>query len=138
MPRFPPGADLETPVSLIASEKPIDQILTALLDPLNLDYVILTEDLIAVTSRDQGERVDAEIHFYAAPNEEVSLDEALALADRIREKVAPETWKPDSKERGKIWIDPVSHSFYIRQTIRNQQKIRRLIQPGLVGKEISL
>jgi hypothetical protein len=132
------GADLETPVSLIASEKPIDQILTALLDPLNLDYVILTEDLIAVTSRDQGEKVDAEIHFYAAPNEEVSLDEALALADRIREKVAPETWKPDSKERGKIWIDPVSHSFYIRQTIRNQQKIRRLIQPGLVGKEISL
>ena len=131
------GAVMETPVKLIAKDRPMEQILSELLSPLGLEYVILTEDLIAVTAG-VTETYDAEIHFYAAPEDDVPLNEAIALADRIRKTVSPESWQTDSRSGGKIWIDPHSHSFHIRQTISNQFKIRRLLQSGLVGNGISL
>ncbi len=132
------GEVLETPVRLIVKEQPLEQVLSELLSPLGLKFVVLTEDLLAVTSSGAGEEFDAEIHFYATPEEDISLDEAAALADRIRKSVAPESWQTDSRSGGMIWIDPFSHSFYIRQTIANQIKVRRFLQSGLVGKEISL
>lgn len=131
------GAAMETPVKLIAKDRPMEQLLSELLSPLGLEYAVLTEDLIAVTAG-VTETYDAEIHFYAAPEDNVPLSEAIALADRIRKTVAPESWQTDSRSGGKIWIDPQSHSFYIRQTISNQFKIRRLLQSGLVGNGISL
>lgn len=132
------GASLETPVRLITTERPMEQVLMELLSPLGLEYVVLTEDLVAVTSGVINKEFDAEIHFYATPNDSVPLEEAAALADRIRKTIAPDSWQSDSKPGGKIWIDPESRSFYIRQTIVNQNKIRRFLQSGLAGKENSL
>ena len=129
------GTILETPVKLIASKQPLEQILTELLSPLRMEWVVLTENLLAVTTPDRGELFDTEIHFYAAPEEEVSVEEAAELARMIKENVAPSTW--NSEGGGMIWIDPSSRSFLIRQTLRNQRRIRRFVQPGLVGKENS-
>ena len=132
------GASLEAPVRLITTDRPMEQVLMELLSPLGLEYVVLTEDLVAVTSGVINKEFDAEIHFYATPNDSVPLEEAAALADRIRKTIAPDSWQSDSKPGGKIWIDPESRSFYIRQTIVNQNKIRRFLQSGLAGKENSL
>lgn len=129
------GTVLETPVKLIASEQPLEQILTELLTPLRLEWVVLTENLLAVTSPDRGEIFDTEIHFYAEPDEEVPVEKAAELAHEIKENIAPSTWNPEGG--GMIWIDPSSRSFLIRQTLRNQRRIRRFVQPGLVGKENS-
>lgn len=132
------GAVLETPVRLIAENQPMERVLSQLLGPLGVEYFVLTEDLLAVSTSSVGEVYDAEIHFYAVPEDDISLEEASGLANRIRESIDPESWHVDSRPGGKIWIDPQSHSFYIRQTLSNQIKIRRLLQSGLVGKEISL
>ena len=116
----------------------MERVLSQLLGPLGVEYFVLTEDLLAVSTSSVGEVYDAEIHFYAVPEDDISLEEAAGLANRIRESIDPESWHVDSRPGGKIWIDPQSHSFYIRQTLSNQIKIRRLLQSGLVGKEISL
>ena len=132
------GRALETPVRLMAKDQPMEQVLSELIAPLGLKFVVLTEDLLAVTSGAVDEGYDAEIHFYATPDDDVSPDEAVALADRICKSVVPESWQTDSQSGGKIWIDPSSHSFYIRQTISSQFKIRRFLQSALVGNGISL
>ena len=129
------GTALDTPVKLIATEQPLEQILSELFAPLRLEWVVLTENLLAVTSPDRGELFDAEIHFYAAPDEEVKIERVIELVRQVKENVAPSTWS--SEGGGKIWIDPVSRSFLIRQTLQNQRRIRRFMQHGLVGKENS-
>ena len=143
------GAGLDSQVRFAADDLPLDLILSDLLASLDLTEVILTENLLLVTSREEAaHKMTNEVHLWGDPERSISEEEFYHLVHQIRTEIDPSSWRKtggadsadsagsndgenadrlrgDDGGDGIIWFDSVSKSLLIRQSQPNQQAIRR-------------
>lgn len=117
------GAGRDSSVFLRVDSATIDQVLTSLLDPIGLSYIILGDNLILVTSKEKASSYETvEIHGFAALDEPKAFEEALGLSREMMKTVAPESWNVG---RSSIWLDLENGCWIVRQTQPVQREIRR-------------
>ncbi len=138
------GVQAGTAVNVHFNDVPADQILTTILKPLQLNYIILADDTIMITSQSRAlAHTTVEIHLFALPDgKHLTSDELKTLPDRIRSEIAPQTWvksvkgpNPDSVEGGIIIVDPVSCCLFTRQSQPIQRQISQWLDRNISDRE---
>ena len=112
----------------------IEQILDSV-EQLELAYRIVDYDTIFITtfeSAAQPENFSLESHYFGKFLENQSgISSAEDLADTIMKTIEPKSWTKSEIGEGAILIDPVSQTFFIRQSQPIQRVIRNWIDSQL-------
>ncbi|MDD3590920.1 MAG: hypothetical protein PHO46_11720 [Thermoguttaceae bacterium] len=118
---FGVGRDATTVARL--DDASIDQVLTDLLEPHKLTYVILAENLFLITTKEHAENYKTvEIHMFSSEGKEVSAEEAGTLIEEMKTAVMQKSWgDPDVS----LWIDMQSGCWIVRQSQPTQRMVRR-------------
>ncbi|MGI6401672.1 MAG: hypothetical protein ACOX0A_06120 [Thermoguttaceae bacterium] len=102
---------------------PLEQILSDLLAPLQLTYVILDERLLLITTLDKANAYKTvEIHGFSTLDSPKTFEEALSLSSEMQAAVAPDSWNEESVA---IWLDVENSCWMIYQSQPVQREIRR-------------
>ncbi len=121
------GINRESSAAIRVDHIPIDQVLTTLLTPLKLDYVVLGANLILLTSQEAAREYKTfEVHLFAPPDSaKPSESQVRSLVEQIKTSVSPGSWK-DNQDF--IWYDMTSCCLLIRQSQPVQRQIRSWLE----------
>ncbi|MGB6044236.1 MAG: hypothetical protein WBF93_13845, partial [Pirellulales bacterium] len=112
------GVSPQIHVTAGSDEKPIAAVLAEALEPVGLTWRVLDDGLLEVTTPLAIEQTP-DIELYKLAN---SVDGA-SLTDRIRKKVAPQSWS--ANVGGAIWFDRDGGCLLVRQTQPLQRAVER-------------
>ena len=114
------GRDSTTNVRIASS--PVVKVLSDVLEPFRLNYVILDEKLILITTNEKADSYrTVEIHGFTTLEAPKTLEQARKLTKEMTSEIAPEGWNdPDVA----IWLDVENGCWIIRQSQTVQRKIR--------------
>lgn len=114
-------------------EQSIDQILTSILEPLKLTYLILDEQAVMITTKEKGnEYRTTEIHGFTEPDSPLNFEEAVQFSEKMMKSVQAESWET---ENSALWLEVNSGSWFVKQTQPIQREIRRWTADSLEGKK---
>ncbi|MDO5553672.1 MAG: hypothetical protein Q4G68_07900 [Planctomycetia bacterium] len=147
------GIRMETPAVVRVNNGSLAHVLDTLLEPLGLSYIIISGNIIEITSKETAsEYTTVEIHLFAMPGSApTSREKGAELLHVLRTEVCPESWQqetgqdnavdsqllaPTVKTGGQAWCDPVSGCLIVRQSEEVQRAISAwLKQPEDVSAE---
>ncbi|MCF0233816.1 MAG: hypothetical protein HUK22_02410, partial [Thermoguttaceae bacterium] len=99
------GVDRGAATTIRATDASLDAVLTELLAPSGLTYVVLTDKLLLITTQERAESYKTtELHFFASPGEaRLDPESAATFLGDLRRAVAPKSWRsaqisPDAEE----------------------------------------
>lgn len=114
-------------------DQSIDQILTNILEPLKLTYLILDEQAIMITTKEKGnEYWTTEIHGFTEPDSPLTFEEAVKFSEKMMKSVQAESWET---ENSALWLEVNSGSWFVKQTQPIQREVRRWTADSLEGKK---
>lgn len=110
----------------------IDQILSSLLKPLKLTYLILDEQAIMITTKDKGnEYITTEIHGFTEPDSPLTLEEAVQFSEKMMKSVQADSWETTDSS---LWLEVNSGTWFVKQPQPIQREIRRWTAGSIVRK----
>ncbi len=114
------GRDSTTNARIGAS--PVAKVLSDVLEPFRLNYVILDEKLILITTDEKADSYrTVELHGFATLDSLKTLEQALKLTKEMKSEIASESW--DDPEVS-LWIDVENGCWIVRQSQPIQRRIR--------------
>ena len=112
----------------------IEQILNSV-ELTELTYRIVDYDMVFITTLDAAalpENFSLESHYYGKfLANQSGISDAADLAETMMKTIEPRTWSKDELGYGAIFIDPVSQTFFVRQS----QPVQRAIRNWLDSQE---
>ena len=116
------GAGRDSTTNARIETSPVAKVLSDVLEPFRLNYVILDEKLILITT---DEKADAyrtvELHGFATLDAPKTLEQALKLTEKMKSEIAPESWNDPEVS---LWIDVENGCWIVRQSQPVQRRIR--------------
>lgn len=116
------GVGRNSTTNVRIESSPVSKVLSDVLEPFRLNYVILDEKLILITT---SEKADAyrtvEIHGFASLDSPKTIDEAEKLTKKMTSEVAPEGW--DDPETA-LWLDVENGCWIVRRSQPVQRTLR--------------
>ncbi len=110
----------------------IDQILSSLLEPLKLTYLILDEQAIMITTKAKGnEYITTEIHGFTEPDSPLTLEEAVQFSEKMMKSVQADSWETTDSS---LWLEVNSGTWFVKQPQPVQREIRRWTADSIVRK----
>ena len=114
-------------------DQSIDQILTNILEPLKLTYLILDEQAVMITTKEKGnEYWTTEIHGFTEPDSPLTFEEAVNFSEKMVKSVQAGSWET---ENSALWLEVNSGSWFVKQTQPIQREIRRWTADSLERKK---
>ena len=125
---------VETGGLLIADHQPLDQALTALVEPMDLAWRVISERTIEITTPQTAAR-HADVEFYRVA--ELLSGEAAGqqLIGRIERELASAAASDPSSARATIRFDAPSHSLIVRAPQSLQLRVAALLNDWRVARQ---
>lgn len=119
-----------SPVKLVAEKQTLDEVLTMLLDPLDLTFRVVDDKTLQIYAKKPvAERYEFELHPIDQLLNHSNLEKILSV---IREKVDPKSWV-EAGGAGVIEYDPASKSLLVLQSPAAQIKLERMLDKSRAG-----
>ncbi|MGN0930987.1 MAG: hypothetical protein ACI4NP_04665 [Thermoguttaceae bacterium] len=113
-------------------EQSVDQILTNLLEPLKLTYLILDEQAVMITTKEKGnEYRTTEIHGFTESDSPLTFEEAVKFSEKMMKSVQAGSWET---ENSALWLEVNSGTWFVKQTQPIHREIRRWTADSLERK----
>ena len=114
------GRDSTTNARIEAS--PVAKVLSDILEPFRLNYVILDEKLILITTSEKADSYrTVELHGFATLDSPKTLEQAFKLTKEMKSEIAPGSWGDPEVS---LWIDVENGCWIVRQSQPVQRRIR--------------